>query len=525
MEKLRQPLRLVDGNNGKGTFHGKRTLSYGDPPSPAAPAFSDAEIQHLKDSFQKADQGQVFAFWDELDYSQKQTLLQSISQIDPVRANEIFKATMKPNEEQIESSGCLQPLPERVTASLLESSQEEIDAWRTRGKNLIAQNKVAVVLLAGGQGTRLGSKDPKGCFNVGLASSKSLFQLQAERIHKIQQLAATEFTGGKDSGVVVPWYIMTSGATHETTLQFFEDHSYFGLSRENVFLFKQGTLPCFSKDGKIFMEDKEVVSTAPDGNGGVYRALVASSVLSDMQKRGIQHVHMYCVDNCLGRVADPVFIGFSAEKGVDIATKVVRKRAPNESVGLVVLRNGKPAVAEYSEIDPVLCQEKDNEGRLRFRAANIVNHYYSVRFLESVAEWHHTLPYHVAKKKIPHINPVNGKNVEPQEPNGVKLEQFVFDVFPRTALENFACLEVERQEEFSPLKNGRGTTGQDDPDTGRRDILSQGRRWLEAAGAIVTSEGSEKGVEVSPLLSYAGEGLEFLAGKEIRAPAVLDPVV
>jgi UDP-N-acetylglucosamine/UDP-N-acetylgalactosamine diphosphorylase len=197
---------------------------------------------------------------------------------------------------------------------------------------------------------------------------------------------------------------------------------------------------------------------APDGNGGIYQALIGSGVVADMKKRGIEHIHAYCVDNCLVRVADPTFIGFAASKNVDIATKVVRKRNAKESVGLILQKNGKPDVVEYSEIDSATAEAKDplNPEILKFRAANIVNHYYSYNFLENIPKWAHKLPHHVARKKIPCVNTETGESVKPEKPNGIKLEQFVFDCFPFLSMDKFACQEVRREDEFSPLKNARG---------------------------------------------------------------------
>ena len=266
------------------------------------------------------------------------------------------------------------------------------------------------------------------------------------------------------------------------------------------------------------------VAVAPDGNGGIYKAIIMSEVRSDLRKRGIEHVHAYCVDNCLAKVGDPVFIGFSASKGVDIATKVVRKRDASEPVGLIIQKDGKPDVVEYSEISNEMAEAKDpkNDKALKFRAANIVNHYYSFKFLDSAQDWADNLPHHVAKKKIPFLDVESGKQVKPEKPNGIKLEQFVFDVFPWVGLDKFACFEVDRAEEFSPLKNARGT-GQDDPDTSKSDIMQQGARWAKEAGAIVVSESDNNaGIEISPLISYAGEGLDFVKGREIKAPAVLE---
>ena len=224
-----------------------------------------------------------------------------------------------------------------------------------------------------------------------------------------------------------------------------------------------------------------------------------------MRKRGIKHIHAYCVDNCLVKVADPVFIGFAASKDVDIATKVVRKRNAKEPVGLILSKNGKPDVVEYSEIDTATAEAKDSKqpDLLKFRAANIVNHYYSFRFLETIEEWAHKLPHHVARKKIPYVDTDSGETIKPDKPNGIKLEQFVFDCFPMLDLEKFASMEVKREDEFSPLKNAKGT-GEDDPGTSKKDILDQGKRWVQSVGGTVISEGDSvnDGVEISPLVSF-----------------------
>ncbi|CAD6577382.1 MAG: UDP-N-acetylglucosamine pyrophosphorylase [Alectoria sarmentosa] len=480
------------------------------------------DFSELREDYEKAGQEQVLAFYDELNTAEKAVLFERLSSIDPSYINEISQRALKPQgcgrEEQIK----LEPLPKEVTASILDSQSEDIESWYNSGLDLVAKGQVAVVLMAGGQGTRLGSSAPKGCFNIGLPSEKSLFQIQAERIWKVQQLAEKK-SGKKD--IVIPWYVMTSGPTRGPTESFFEKHSYFGLGKDDVIIFEQGVLPCISNEGKILLESKSKVAVAPDGNGGIYQALLTSNVRTDMRKRGIQHIHAYCVDNCLAKVADPVFLGFSASKDVDIATKVVRKRSAKEPVGLILLKNGKPDVVEYSEIDTATAEAKDPKQPeiLKFRAANIVNHYYSFRFLETIEEWAHELPHHVARKKIPYVDIENGETIKPEKPNGIKLEQFVFDVFPMLDLKKFASMEVKREDEFSPLKNAKGT-GEDDPDTSKKDILDQGKRWIETVGGTVVSESGadEAGVEVSPLISYGGEGLRFLKDRTIKAPAVIE---
>ncbi|KAH7065598.1 UDP-N-acetylglucosamine pyrophosphorylase [Macrophomina phaseolina] len=470
--------------------------------SEAAPREPTAqEVQELRQKYEKAGQEQVFAFWDQLSSSEKGTLYAQLSGINPDYVNEITnRALNPPKTESDEQTPKFEPLPSSATSSVLDSEHDDLSKWYDAGLELIAENKVAVVLMAGGQGTRLGSSAPKGCFDIGLPSHKSLFQLQAERIWKVQQLAKKKH--GK-SEVIVPWYVMTSGPTRGPTEQFFQEHNYFGLDKANVTIFEQGVLPCISNDGKILLESKSKVAVAPDGNGGLYQALITSSVVADMSKRGIQHVHAYCVDNCLVKVADPTFIGFSASKDVEIATKVVRKRNAKESVGLIMQRNGKPDVVEYSEISEEMAEARDssNSELLKFRAANIVNHYYSFRFLESIPQWSHRLPHHIARKKIPYVDTESGNTVKPEKPNGIKLEQFVFDCFPFLSMDKFACMEVKREDEFSPLKNARGT-GEDDPDTSKKDIMDQGKKWVQAAGGVVVGEKAEDGVEVSPLISY-----------------------
>ena len=491
------------------------------------PPPSDSEYKELREKYEKAGQGQVLEYWDDLQDNQKAALYQQLSGFDPEYINSIAdKAINPPKPESEDQAPRLEQLPDAAsTSTTIDSKQGDLDQWHKDGLQAISENKVGVVLMAGGQGTRLGSSAPKGCYDIGLPSKKSLFQLQAERIRRLQHLAARQHDK-KETEVVIPWYLMTSGPTRKPTEEFFEQHHYFGLDRKNVMIFEQGVLPCISMDGKILLETKGKVAVAPDGNGGLYNALINSGVVRDMEHRGIQHIHMFGVDNCLVRVADPIYIGFAAAKDVDIATKVVRKRDAKESVGLILQKNGKPDVVEYSEIDDATAEAKDpkDSNLLKFRAANIVNHYYSFRFLQSIPDWAHRLPHHVAKKKIPAIplDSKTGEQVKPDKPNGIKLEQFVFDCFPFVPMEKFACMEVKREDEFSALKNAPGSK-EDSPETSKYDIMQQGRRFLEAAGASVVSENPEEsGVEVSPLISYAGEGLEYLKGREIRAPAVIE---
>lgn len=218
------------------------------------------ELQQLREKYEKAEQEQVFAFYDTLSSTEKATLYNQLAGFDPEHINQITQRALNPPKVENEEKGAgLEPLPESATASILDSKAEDIEKWYDSGLDLIAANKVAVVLMAGGQGTRLGSSAPKGCFDIGLPSQKSLFQIQAERIRRVERLAEKKAGSSANKKVVVPWYVMTSGPTRGPTEQYFEEHNYFGLEKENVVIFEQGVLPCISNDGKILLESKSKV--------------------------------------------------------------------------------------------------------------------------------------------------------------------------------------------------------------------------------------------------------------------------
>ncbi|RKP31625.1 hypothetical protein METBISCDRAFT_22227 [Metschnikowia bicuspidata] len=467
--------------------------------------------------FRQAGQDHIFRAYERLNEPEKSQLAHQLASIaDPAKLVLLVQQAIKHSAEGAAAKQLAQ-LPQQCSASVLDLSATELDTWRKFGLDAIARSLVAVLLLAGGQGTRLGSLDPKGCYDIGLPSHKSLLQIQAEKIKRVQQLAAASAT--------VPWYIMTSGPTRAATEAFFRSNNFFGLQESQIVFFNQGTLPCFDLRGeKILMESESAICESPDGNGGLYKAIQSAGVLDDMKKRGIKHVHMYCVDNCLVRVADPVFIGFAMDRGFDLATKVVRKRDATESVGLIVLdkTSMKPCVIEYSEISQELAHKTDpaDLSRLYLRAANIVNHYYSVEYLDRMLDkWTLSpefLPFHIAKKKIPSMDPATGQLVKPTEPNGIKLEQFIFDVFLSVDLDKFGCLEVDRAEEFSPLKNSNAAA-KDNPASCKKHYMELCTKWVLTQGATVADNGL---VEVSSTTSYAGEGLESVRGRVFPNGAV-----
>ncbi|GLT32810.1 hypothetical protein SLA2020_074490 [Shorea laevis] len=473
------------------------------------PTEMSAPPQALLERLKDYGQEDAFALWDELSPEERHLLVKEIESLDLSRIDRVIRCSLRSQGLPV---AAIEPVPESCVSTVEERTMGEKERWWKMGLKAISDGKLAVLLLSGGQGTRLGSSDPKGCFNIGLPSGKSLFQLQAERILCVQRLAAQAMNEGGGS-VQIHWYIMTSPFTDDATRKFFESHRYFGLEADQITFFQQGTIPCISKDGRFIMETPFRVAKAPDGNGGVYSALKYSRLLEDMATRGIKYIDCYGVDNALVRVADPTFLGYFIDKGVAAAAKVVRKAYPQEKVGVFVRRGkgGPLTVVEYSELDPSLASVINQQtGRLRFCWSNVCLHMFTLDFLNQVANGlEKDSVYHLAEKKIPSVH---GYTM------GLKLEQFIFDAFPYAP--STALFEVLRDEEFAPVKNANGSN-YDTPDSARLLVLRLHSRWVVAAGGFLTHSVPlyATGVEVSPLCSYAGENLEAICrGRTFHAP-------
>lgn len=316
-------------------------------------------------------------------------------------------------------------------------------------------------------------------------------------------------------------YVMTSDLNDAAVRAFFARHKHFGSPPEDVFFFEQKLLPCLTDDGKLIVESESSLALAPCGNGGVYAALADSGALQHMDERGVAHLHVYGIDNALTRPLDPGFIGMCIATGAECANKVVWRASSAEKVGVTAVRGGRLTVVEYSDLPARLAEAADSRGRLVFGAANVCNHYLSLAFVRAVLGA--SLPYHLARKKIPQLDPESRATLTPSSVNGVKLELFIFDAFPLA--ERWAVLEVDRQDEFAPVKNEPGHA-EDSPDTARRLLSDQALRWVRAAGARVAPFDPLDPamlLEVSPLLSYAGEGLAHLEGRAIALPLYLAP--
>ncbi|XP_049821734.1 UDP-N-acetylhexosamine pyrophosphorylase-like protein 1 [Aethina tumida] len=467
------------------------------------------KIEEIQQLLEEYNQTHILKYWNELDNKDKKDFLNSLSEISFGSINSMFTAALNSLKVDVKQlNDFINPIPHDQIEVANNVSKDVLQKYRQCAYKEISENKIGVLLLAGGQGTRLGVKYPKGMFSVGLPSKKTLFQLQAERIRKVLEMSYSET---KKHGNIY-WYIMTSEATNDITEQYLKKNQYFGLKEENIIIFQQGYLPCLDNDGKIILNGKNSIAMAPDGNGGLFKALHRNGILNDFEKRGVKYVHVYGVDNILVKVADPAFLGYCISKNADCGAKVIKKTHPEEPVGVICKVDEHIKVVEYSEIDPKLASLRNELGDLVFSAGNICNHFFTTDFLRKVAlEHENDLPLHVALKKIPYF--CDGKLIEPTQPNGIKIEKFVFDVFPFS--ENFVSWEVDCASEFSPVKNKEG---KDSPETARNDLLKLHKKYVEQAGGVCKGD-----VEISPLVSYAGENLrDYVLNRELDDLTVLD---
>ena len=422
-----------------------------------------ASIETLRARFEGQGQGHVFRFWDQLDASARDRLARQTEAID---LGAIFRGFAASRQSGAGAAPKLEPI-EVIETPDPRGDPAAFASARERGLSLLAEGRVGVMVVAGGQATRLGYPGPKGAYPLGPVTDRSLFAIHAEKIRRLRER----------SGRAMPWYVMTSQATDAQTRSFFAEHDRFGLREEDVFFLVQRMVPGFDFVGKFILEAPDRLFENPDGHGGALPALLESGALDDMQTRGIDTLFYFQVDNPLVKIADPTFLGFHAERGAEVSCKVVRKLDAAEKVGVVARVNGHAGVVEYTEIDEEHRNALDEHGDLLFWTGSIAVHIFDAAFVRRVAEDAETfLPFHASAKRIPCVD-ASGRASKPEEPNGHKLERFVFDAL--SATERVFVMETPRAEEYSPVKNADGS---DSPATSRRDLSARSRAWLEAAG-------------------------------------------
>ncbi len=367
------------------------------------------------------------------------------------------------------------------------------------GEAALDEGEVAVVIVAGGSGTRLGFEGPKGTYPIAPVSASTLFQIHSEKILALSRRHRR----------TIPLYIMTSPENHEVTSKFFDDHGNFGL--EHVRFFVQGQMPAVAREsGKVLLAERGHIALSPDGHGGTLYALASPGVdgspscLDEMRTMGVRTLFYFQVDNPMVRIADPAFLGLHRQAEAEMSFKVIEKVAPDEKLGVVVRVDGKPQVIEYSDLPAELAELREPDGSLQLWAGSIAVHALERSFVERLVEGDVKLPFHRAIKKVSFVDE-SGEVIKPEAPNAVKFERFIFDALPLAT--KFALVETDRAVEFEPLKNA---TGPDSPATVRQRMSDQFADWLEAAGAKVErrNDGSVPfGIEISPL--YALDAAEL----------------
>ena len=405
----------------------------------------NTDLEEVKATLKKYGQEHLLNHYETLDDAHKQKLLDEIKSIDFELINSLYQNAEKTQDNE---GDVITPIDYLDKYKL----NDQYKYYENLGKKAIKEGKLAVVTMAGGQGTRLGHNGPKGTYDIGLDSHKSLFELLCDGIKE----------EAKKYDVTIPWFIMTSRENNKETVDFFEKHKYFGYQKDkNLFFFIQGELPMVDTEGKILIGEDGLIKLAADGHGGIYESLVKTGMTKKMREMGVEWVFIGGVDNCLVKMVDPVLMGVAIDKKVTVACKSVVKANPQEKVGVFCKRNGKPNVIEYTEITDEMAEARDEDGELLYGESHILCNLFSVGAIERMGA--EPLPYHVAFKKASYLDK-DGKIVKPDSPNAYKFEAFLFDAFGE--VDEMAVLRVKREEEFAPVKNA-DSAGVDCPKTAK----------------------------------------------------------
>ena len=404
----------------------------------------EEKLKKVKEIIKKYNQEHLLVMYDKLGDEKKELLLDQILGIDFKLAEELYKSTLEKTDISNSKIEPIEYMDKYKMESNIRSKYEEI------GIKSIKSGELAAVTMAGGQGTRLGHKGPKGTYDIGLESHKSLFELLADYLKE----------QGEKYGVIIPWYIMTSNENNKQTIEFFAEHNYFGYEKDkNLFFFIQGELPMMDTNGKILITEEGLIKLAADGHGGIYGSLVKNGMTKKMREQGVKWVFIGGVDNCLVKMVDPILMGMAIDKKVEAAGKSLVKANPQEKVGVFCRKDGRPYVIEYTEISKEMAEAIDESGELLYGESHILCNLFSLNSVEKMGNG--SLPYHVAFKKATYIDE-KGNIVIGEKPNAYKFEAFLFDAFNQ--LDDMAILRIKREEEFAPVKNKEGV---DSPETAR----------------------------------------------------------
>lgn len=457
----------------------------------------------LMDKLRRHRQEHLLVRWEHLEVTKRTALVEQLFRIDLEEIARLHASRHQP---------AVVPAAERLAPVQMELAAE-VDVATTRlGHEAIARGELAVLLVAGGQGTRLGFDKPKGMFAIGPVSNKSLFQIHAEKVYAL----------GRRYGRPVPFLVMTSPATHVDTTNYFEEQRYFGLNRDDLYFFEQGSMPAVDiETGRLLLQEPGVLFTSPNGHGGTLTALSESGLLDELTRRGVRHLFYFQVDNPLVKIGDPAFLGRHIALRSEASSKAIEKAYAKERMGVLALIDGRCGIVEYSDLPDDLAIASDRSGRLLFRAGSPAIHLFDIAFLRRITQGGAQLPFHIARKKVPHVS-ATGEQVNPTKENALKFEMFIFDALPMA--DRWLVMESPRAEEFAPVKNAEGT---DSPATARQAISNLAGAWLEQAGATVprNRDGNVTApLEISPRFALDAEELasRIWPGRVIESATYLE---
>jgi UDP-N-acetylglucosamine/UDP-N-acetylgalactosamine diphosphorylase len=444
----------------------------------------DREKEELLALLAPFRQEHVLAFWDELEGDRRAALAAQVRALPLKEIYALYRAgTALHNWAEVARRAMAPPafrLRDRARSVSPEAAYD-------RGQAALNAGLVGVILVAGGEGTRLGFAHPKGMFPIGPVSGASLFQILIEKI----------LARSRVSGIRIPLYLMTSPATHQATLDYLAASEHFGMAAEDITVFCQGTMPAVDvRSGRLLLTDKHALALSPDGHGGMLQALDTSGALADIRRRGLRHLFYCQIDNPLVEMCDPEFLGYHLLSNSELSTQVVAKRTSRDKVGNVVAIDGKLQIIEYSDLNPLadeIVERRGPEGEPVFWAGSTAIHVIDADLLTRTAR-SDALPFHLARKSVTHVDS-SGSKVEPAEPNAIKFERFIFDLMPLAS--QAVVVEVDEARAFAPLKNAPGDE-RDTPQSVQRQMGALHAEWLRAAGCELAADAR---VEISPLFA------------------------